>query len=401
MALTVLQVKNAKAASKDFKLSDSGGLHLLVKANGAKYWRLAYRYEYKQKTLALGVYPEVSLQDARVKAMHAKKILNSDIDPAERQRSTKAKSNDTFKSIATEWYTKKKPSWSLTHARDVERRFERNIYPKIGHLPIEAIKATQVLNALQVIESRNANDLSHRVLSQCSQVFRYAVAMGKIDSDPTRDLKGALSSHKLKHQNAVASNELAALMTDISRYHEIGDLQTQLAIEMLAHTFVRTGELIKAEWDEFDFEKELWRIPASRMKMKREHLVPLTSQVIRILRQLQHISNGSKFVFSSRNQIAHISNNTILFALYKLGYKGKMTGHGFRSVASTVLNESNFRSDIIERQLAHLDSNSVRSAYNRAEYLNERRAMMEWWSIHLDQFTNSAVHLNLAVLLVA
>lgn len=401
MALTVLQVKNAKAAKKDFKLSDGGGLHLLVKTNGAKYWRLAYRFEYKQKTLALGVYPEVSLQDARNQAIQAKKMLSTGTDPSEKRKSAKSTPDDTFKSNAIEWYSKQKPTWSDTHAKDVQRRFERNIYPILGHLSIKDIKATQVLRALQVIEDRNANDLSHRVLSQCSQVFRYAVAMGRLDSDPTRDLKGALTSHKLKHQNAVAPKELGQLMIDINQYHSKGDLQTQLAIEMLAHTFVRTGELIKAEWAEFDFDQELWRIPASRMKMKREHLVPLTPRVIQILRQLQQISTGVKFVFNGRDQQSHISNNTVLFGLYRLGYKGKMTGHGFRSVASTVLNENNFRADIIERQLAHLDSNSVRSAYNRAEYLDERKVMMNWWSNHLESLVNSTMEKTSSFLMVA
>lgn len=401
MALTVLQVKNIKPKSKDFKLSDAGGLYLLVKTNGAKYWRLAYRFKHKQKTLALGVYPEVSLQEAREKASEAKKLLKDGIDPSENKKASKSESDDSFQAVANEWFMKQKTIWVESHTKDVKRRLEKDVYPKIGHLPITQITSIQVLAVVRVIEKRQAIDLAHRVLSVCGQVFRYAVSSGKLASDPTRDLKGALTPHVQKHQNAIKSHELPKLMKDIDAYDNIGDLQTKLALEMLAHTFVRTGELIEATWNEFDFEKCMWKIPASRMKMKREHIVPLTPQVIAILERLKELSYNSDYVFAGRNPEKHISNNTMLSALYKLGYKGKMTGHGFRSVASSSLNENGFRADVVERQLAHLDGNSVRAAYNRAEYMKERVEMMTWWSNHLDSFVKPHVEQPEELLLAA
>ena len=401
MALTVLQVKNSTAKSKDFKLSDGSGLYLHVKTNGAKYWRLAYRFNQKQKTLALGVYPQVSLQEAREKASESKKLLKNGIDPSENKKKMKSSSDDSFQAIATEWFMKQKTTWVESHIKDVKRRLEKDIYPKIGQLPINQITSIQVLGAIRAIEKREATDLSHRVLGVCGQVFRYAVSSGKLISDPTRDLKGALTPHVQKHQNAIAPKELAKLMKDIDTYNSLGDLQTKLALEMLAHTFVRTGELIQAKWNEFDFEKCMWKIPANRMKMKREHIVPLTPQVIAILKFLKELSYNSEYVFAGRKPQKPISNNTLLYALYKLGYKGKMSGHGFRSVASTVLNENGFRADIIERQLAHLDGNSVRAAYNRAEYIKERIEMMMWWSKYLDSFVKPQTAQSEVLLLAA
>ena len=392
MALTALQVKNIKASNKDIKLSDSCGLFLLVKANGSKYWRLAYRFQCKQKTLVLGVYPEISLFDAREKASAAKEILASGADPSEHRKQVKLtdklESDNTFESVAKEWFAKQQKTWVDSHTVDVKRRLEANIYPKIGSLPINQITPLQALDMVRAIEKRKAFDLAHRVLGVCSQVFRYGVASGRCIADPTRDLKGALTPHVQKHQNAVKPEELPALIKDINGYSLLGDYKTQLALQLLSHTFVRTGELIKATWSEFDLDKCLWKIPASRMKMKREHLVPLTPQALSILKSLKEMSIDSEFVFAGRNPKKSISSNTMLFALYDLGYKGRMTGHGFRAVASTILNENGFRADIIERQLAHLDGNSVRAAYNRAEYLQERKEMMVWWSNYLDAINN-------------
>lgn len=389
MSLTILQVKNSKAVDKDIKLSDGGGLFILLKLNGSKYWRLAYRYQNKQKTLSFGVYPEVSLLEARQKTLEAKKQLKNGIDPSAQKKlfklTTELEFDNSFASVANEWFVKQQNSWVDSHKADVKRRLESNIFPKIGNLPINKIQPMQVLEIVRAIEKREAFDLSHRVLGVCGQVFRYAVASGRCLGDPTRDLKGVLTPHVKKNQNAVKPEEFPALMNAINKYSEIGDLQTQLALQLLALTFVRTSELIKANWNEFDFEKNLWKIPASRMKMKREHLVPLSNQSINILIKLKSFSKNSDYVFSGRNQNNPISTNTLLFALYKLGYKGKMTGHGFRAVASTILNENGFRADLIERQLAHLDGNSVRAAYNRAEYIVERTSMMTWWADFIEE----------------
>ena len=394
MALTILKIKSLKPEVKDRKYSDGEGLYLFVKSNGAKYWRLAYRFNKKQKTLALGVFPEVSLQEARERTADAKKLLNNKIDPAISKKSDKfldqLENANSFQTIAEEWFEKQSKKWVIAHTNDVRRRLSKNIYPHIGNYPISQISPNQVLNAVKIIEKRQAFDLAHRVLGVCGQVFRYAVASGKCNSDPTRDLKGALTPHILKHQNAIPPEELPTLMNDIKRYVDIGDLQTQLALEFLAHTFVRTGELIGSKWSEFNIDKSIWKIPANRMKMKKEHLVPLSPQVINLLSRLKEFSTDSEFVFAGRNRLKHISNNTLLTALYKLGYKYRMSGHGFRAVASTILNENGFRADIIEKQLAHLDSDSVRASYNRAEYMPERKEMMIWWSNFLMNLNNSS-----------
>lgn len=392
MSLTVLQVKNSKAVDKDIKLSDGRGLFILLKPNGSKYWRLAYRFQNKQKTLSLGVYPEVSLFDAREKTLDAKKQLKNGIDPSANKKlaklTTKLEFDNSFESVANEWFVKQQNSWVDSHKTDVKRRLESNIFPKIGNLPINQIQPIQVLGIVRAIEKREAFDLSHRVLGVCGQVFRYGVASGRCLGDPTRDLKGVLTPNVKRNQNAVKPNDFPALMNAINGYSKIGELQTQLGLQLLALTFVRTGELINATWSEFDLEKMLWKIPATRMKMKKEHLVPLVPQTIKILEKLKEFSINSEFVFAGRNPKDSISNNTLLFALYKLGYKGKMTGHGFRAVASTILNENGFRADIIERQLAHLDGNSVRAAYNRADYMIERKEMMEWWGSYIDNINN-------------
>ena len=388
MGLTVLEVKTAQSKSKTYKLSDSGGMFLMVEPKGGKYWRLSYRFMGKQKTLALGVYPQVTLIDARFARDIAKKQLSEGLDPCELRKSCKhsqnLQPNNTFESIANEWFIKQSHTWVESHCRDVKRRLEANIYPSLGSLSISKIEPIDVLKSVQKIENRGSYDLAHRVLGVCGQVFRYAVSCGICKSDPTRDLKGALTPHVKKNQNAVKPEELTDLMKSISNYEKIGDEQTKLALQLLALTFVRTSELIGAEWEEFDFENSIWRIPASRMKMKREHLVPLSYQALTIFKNLKTMSGRSKFVFVGRNSLKHISNNTLLYALYRLGYKYKMTGHGFRAIASTVLNENEFRSDVVERQLAHMETNEVRGAYNRAEYIKERTLMMSWWANYLD-----------------
>ena len=370
------------------KLSDGGGLYLWVYADGRKYWRLRYWLGGKEKSLSLGVYPDVSLKAARAKRADERKHLDNKLDPsAERKAATlreRAALENSFEAVAIEWSTKRANTWVPSHALDVKRRLEKNIYPLIGRRPIAAIDAPELLAAVRKIESRGAHDLSHRVLSVCGQVFRYGVATGRCNSDISKDLRGALTPHKKKKQPAVRPEELPALLRAISGYDAIGDKQTRMALKLLALTFVRTNELIGAAWPEFDIEGAMWTVPASRMKMKQEHLVPLSRQAIALLAQLKETCGGSRFVFPGRNRDKPVSNNTMLFALYRLGYKGKMTGHGFRAVASTILNETGYRSELIERQLAHGERDEVRAAYNRAEYLPERKKMMQQWSDYID-----------------
>ena len=384
------------------KLMDGGGLYLWVYADGRKYWRLRYWLGGKEKSLSLGVYPAVGLKAARIKREAERKHLDNKLDPSAERKAANLRSRsaleNSFEAVAVEWSTKRSNTWVASHALDVKRRLEKNIFPMLGHRPIADIEAPELLATVRKIEGRGAHDLSHRVLSVCGQVFRYGVATGRCKSDISKDLRGALTPHKPKKQAAVRLEEWPALLRAIAGYDEIGDKQTRLALQLLAATFVRTNELIGAEWAEFNLEGAKWTVPASRMKMKQEHLVPLSRQVIALLAALKETCGGSRFVFPGRNRDKPVSNNTMLFALYRLGYKGKMTGHGFRAVASTILNETGFRSDVIERQLAHSERDDVRAAYNRAEYLPERKKMMQQWSDTLDsvQLTGAVVPIRSA-----
>lgn len=350
---------------------------------GLRYWQAG-----KEKSLSIGVYPKVSLSDARKKREELRKQLDADLDPSAERKATnlrkKLSAENSFEAVALEWYNKQLHTWVPHHADDVKRRLESNIFPSLGKRPLDQIEAPELLQAIRKIEARGSYDLAHRVLQVCGQVFRYGIATGRCTRNLSNDLRGALTPHVKQHQAAVRPEELPDLLRAIAKYDEIGDKQTRLALQLLAQTFVRTNELIGAEWVEFDLDNALWIIPAGRMKMKTEHVVPLSSQALAMLIELKELSGGSRFVFPGRNRDKPISNNTMLFALYRLGYKGKMTGHGFRAVASTILNETGFNPDVIERQLAHCERNEIRGAYNRAEYLPERKRMMQHWADYLD-----------------
>ncbi|MEK6686111.1 MAG: integrase arm-type DNA-binding domain-containing protein [Pseudomonadota bacterium] len=394
--LTDLSCKNAVAeGSKIRKLHDGQGLYLWVYEDGRKYWRLRYKIHDKEKSLSLGVYPVVGLKQARQLAQAERVKLSNNIDPSTDRQINKQKAKqaaaDSFEAIAREWYTKQTHAWAATHSRDVSRRLEVNVFPYIGMYPISTIEAPQLLNMIRIIEHRGSYDLAHRILGVCGQVFRYSIATGRCKRDPAADLRGALTPHKKKNQAAVKPEELPELLRAITTYESKGGRQTQLALQLLALTFVRTNELIGALWEEFDLNNALWIVPATRMKMRNEHAVPLTRQTIDILTELKSIAGESRYLLPGRNPNKPISNNTLLFTLYRLGYKGKMTGHGFRAVASTALNESGlFSPDAIERQLAHGERNEVRGAYNRAEYLPERKRIMTWWSDHLEALEKGA-----------
>lgn len=394
MSLTDPQIRNTKPSEKPLRLFDGKGLYLEVSPAGGKWWRFKYRYGGKEKRLSLGVYPEVGLKDARTKCDEARRLLSGGTDPSEARRIRKLVNMDraanSFEAIAREWYQKQAHTWVPGHADDVLRRLESNLFPDIGFRPIAELEAPELLACLGKIEKRGAYDLAHRVLQVSGQVFRYGIACGYCKHDLSADLRGALTPHVKKHQAAVKPEELPGLLRAIAGYEKQGDKQTMLALQLLALTFVRTGELIGSVWNEFDLKAGLWVIPASRMKMKNEHVVPLSQQSLKILGELKDIGGGSRFVLPGRNRDKPISNNTLLFALYRLGYKGKMTGHGFRSVASTIFNEQGYNRDVIERQLAHCETNEVRGAYNRAEYLPARTAMMQEWADYLDKLKSGA-----------
>ncbi len=394
MSLTDPAIRNAKSGEKPIRIFDANGLYLEVSPSGGKWWRFKYRFGGKEKRLSLGVYPEVGLKDARAKRDTARKMLADGVDPGEARKAQRLAKLDraanSFESIAREWYQKQLHTWVSSHADDVLRRLESNLFPDLGRRPIAELEAPELLACISKIEKRGAYDLAHRVLQVSGQVFRFGIASGYCKRDLSADLRGALAPHKAKHQAAVRPEELPTLLRAIDDYEATGDLQTRLALQLLALTFVRTGELIGALWDEIDVAAGLWVIPAARMKMRTEHIVPLSTQSLGILEELKRLRGSSRFVFPGRNRDKPISNNTMLFALYRLGYKGKMTGHGFRSVASTILNEQGYNRDVIERQLAHCEANEVRGAYNRAEYLPARKTMMQQWADYLDKLKAGA-----------
>ncbi|MCC6198506.1 MAG: integrase arm-type DNA-binding domain-containing protein [Burkholderiales bacterium] len=395
MPLTDRAVRNAKPDKRAKRMWDGGGMYLEISPAGGKWWRLKYRIDGKEKRLSLGVFPDVSLAAARERREAARKLIAAGIDPSAQRKADKhealVRDAGSFEHIAREWHGKRSAIWKPEHAATVLRRLEVNLFPDLGALPVAEITAPQLLAAARKVEGRGAHHLAHRIVSIAGQVFRYAIATGRCERDASSDLRGALTPHKAVNQPAIKPHELPALLAAIDGYPSIGERQTALALRLLCLTFVRTSELIGAEWTEFrdlDGKAPTWEVPAKRMKMKQEHIVPLARQAVEILRELRTNGGDSRYVLPGVNPDKSISNNTLLFALYRLGYKGKMTGHGFRAVASSALNEVGFRADVIERQLAHKEPNKVRSAYDRAEHLPERRKMMQQWADMVDAYAH-------------
>jgi integrase len=394
MPLNVPQIKNAKPAVKPYKLADGGGLYLLINSNGSKYWRLKYRYGGKEKVLALGVYPDVSLALARDGRQEAKKHLRDFVDPSkvrkQRKQATISKTVNSFEAVAQEWWQKQVGRWSLDHGTKVWRSLESDVLPYLGHRPISEITTDEVLAAVRRVEKRQAFDLAGRILQRCSSVFRYAIQTKRTSNNPTADCAGALETRKRQHRLALKKSELPAFLKELKNYE--GHPVTRLALTLLTITFVRSGELRFATWDEFDLNNKMWRIPAERMKMGTEHLVPLCRQAIAVLADLKQYTGDDKYLFTGeRSKLNPISNNTMIYAMYRLGYKSRATPHGFRTSASSILNEEGFNRDAIERQLSHMERNQVRGAYTQhAEYLKERTTMMEWWGNYIEQLETSS-----------
>jgi integrase len=362
-------------------------MFLLVHPNGGKYWRLKFRFHGRERTLALGVYPDVGIGEARDRRAQARKLLAAGIDPADSKQVTKRldiqKEQDNFETIAREWYAKKSHEWTPGYAEKTLDRLERHVFPKLGSKPITAMSASEILSMSRVVEKRGALDTAHRVMQLCGQVFMYAIATGRAVRNPVPDLRGALKAPVTRHYASLKEADLPAFVKTLQAYD--GALQTKLALRLLLLTFVRTTELRAAEWSEINFDKAEWRIPAERMKMKELHIVPLSRQAVKVLRELHEISGHRQHVFPNQHKpLTFMSENTMLFAIYRMGYHSRTTGHGFRSTASTILNENGFMPDVIERQLAHGERNKVRAAYNHAQYLPERRKMMQWWADYLD-----------------
>ena len=388
MPLSDTAIRKAKPKAKPFKLADAGGLYLLVQPSGSKWWRYKYRFAGKEKLLALGSYPETSLMQAREQHLQARKLLAAGNDPGEAKRTAKQvvslKAENTFESIAREWHEQSRNQWSKIYADDVTKRLENHIFPRLGHRPLAEITTLDVLDVLRVIEASGALDMAQRLMQVCGQVFRYAITTGRAERNPVTDLRGALKTPVRKHHAYLKADELPEYLQKLDAYD--GGVETKLALKFLLLTFVRTVELRGAEWPEINFDKAEWRIPAARMKMKDLHIVPLSKQAMAVLAELKKHTGNRKHLFPNQhNPVKVMSENTILFALYRMGYHSRATGHGFRATASTILNEHGFHSDVIERQLAHVERTKVRAAYNHAEYLPERRKMMQWWADFLEE----------------
>jgi integrase len=397
MPLTKIECDRAACPSgkPSVRLADGKGMYLEVTAAGGKYWRMKYRHGGKEKRLALGVYPTVSLAQARKDCDQAREALQAGNDPGQLKRDSKLVKAmgdaSTFEKVARQWWAHWKGPKSARHADYVLRRLEADIFPALGARPITSITAPQLLAMAKAIEARGAVDIAKRSLQTCGQIMRYAVAHGLLERNPAADVKPADALKPFKKENyaRLDAREMPELLRKIEAYQ--GSPYTRFAMKLIALTFVRTGELIAAQWAEFDLEAAEWRIPAERMKMRTPHIVPLAPQAVEVLQALHTASGTRALLFpGERDHEKPMSNNTILAALKRMGYAGRMTGHGFRGVASTILHEQGYPHHVIELQLAHQERDAVSAAYNHATYLAERRAMMSQWANHLDKMRRGA-----------
>lgn len=393
MALTDIKCKNTKPTDKPQKLGDSGGLYLYVMPNGAKYWRMKYRIHGKEKLLALGVYPETTLSEARDKRDTARKLVAQGTDPSAQKKEEKhlaaLNAENTFEPLAREWHSKNKAKWKEKHGQDILTRLEKDIFPEIGKLPVRNITAPRLLAAIRKMEERGAHELARRARGTCEQIFAYGIGTGKADRNIALDLRGTLEAFKRGHYAAFDADELPEFLAKLEKNEARLYPQTIRATKLLMLTFVRTSELINATWDEFDFEKKVWNIPAERMKKGRPHLVPLSRQAIALFDEQKEDTNifQTPYVFPSQIEPRKpMSNGTVLGGIKRLGYKGEMTGHGFRSLAlSTIKERLGYRHEIPDLQLAHSKGNKIDAAYDRTKFIEERTKMMQDWADYIDK----------------
>jgi len=403
MPLTDAQIRNAKAGDKPIKLTDGGGLYLEVRPTGAKLWRYRYRIAGKENVFAIGVYfkdrnrvGHVSLESARMERDSARALVKQGIHPAHHRQAerlvTHVANANTFESVAREWIAKKKPGWTSYYLRQVERTLEADVFPYIGKLPIGSVKAAHLLELLRRVEGRGAETVALLVRQWTSAIFRYAVSTLRADGDPAAALKGAIHRPKVEHRKPLSRDQISDFLKALDSYG--GYRTTVIALRLMLLTFVRTAELRGAAWAEVDLLRAEWRIPAGRMKMREAHLVPLSDQVLALLEELHTHTGGRQWLFPNyRNPKTHMSATTLNRALERMGFTGKdgigFSAHGFRATASTILNEQGFRSDVIERQLAHAERNKTRASYNQAEYLDERRLMLQHWADFVDDISRA------------
>lgn len=391
-----IQARKAKAQDKPYKLTDEKGLYLYITPQGGKLWRFDYRHEGKRKTLSFGVYPDVSLSDARDKRDDARKLIAAGGDPSAQRKALKAanaeRAANSFEVIAREWHQTHMADKTEDHAKRTLTRLEKDVFPWMGARPLADIEALEILAVLRRVEQRGANELAHNVKRTIGQVFRFAIATGRASRNPVPDLQGALKPVVVEHYAAITDPaKIGELLRAVDGY--TGELATRCAFRLSFLVMLRPGEVRKAEWQEISLERKEWRIPAHKMKMRDEHIIPLSQQAIEIFEEIRPLTGHGRYVFPSvRTHERPMSENTITGALRRLGYTGdEMTAHGFRAMASTRLNESHlFHADAIERQLAHGERDSVRAAYHRAQYLPERVKMMQWWADYLDGLKNGA-----------
>jgi len=391
--LTDTSIKALKPKLHQYKLSDSNGLYLLIKPSGQKFFRFDFKFDGKRQTLSIGIYPQISLKAARQKVVEAKASIKDGITPMVKNKTNQAV--NTFGVIATEWINKQKTVWKDTHTATVQQRIKDYILPALGDKEIATITTPEILSALRDIENRGIFETAHRVKQVVGQIFRYAIITGRADRDPSSDLRGALTPVKAKNFATITEpKEIGGLLRAIDGYS--GSYIVKCALQFAPLVFVRPRELRHAEWKEFDFKNALWKIPAEKMKMGRVHIVPLATQAMANLEALKMATGSDRYLFPSiRTTSRPMSENTINAALRRMGFeKTEMTGHGFRAMASTLLYENGFESQIIEMQLAHAETNSVRAAYNHAQFLEKRKNMIQWWADYIDSLKVSLLDIH-------
>jgi integrase len=399
MPLTDTALRKIKPSGKTFRLFDGSGLYMEVSPSGGRWWRLKYRFDSKEKRLSLGIYPDVCLKDARNKRDDARKLLASGIDPSDNRKATRAASADraanSFEVLSREWFDKYSPGWAPNHAKRVLRLFERDIFPWLGAKPVATVTSPELLAVLRRIEGREAVDTAHRARGNCGQVFRYAIATGRAERDPSADLRGALAPAAGKHFAAVTEPARVGELLRVLAGYE-GTPAVVAALRLAPLVFVRPGELRTAEWSSIDVNKAEWRFTSS--KTGTPHVVPLAWQAIAILRSLQPITGSGRFVFpSARSSTRPMSDNAVLAALRRMGIdKNEMSAHGFRAMARTILDEVlHYRPDVIEHQLGHAVRDANGRAYNRTAFLRERHEMMQAWANFLDEMKTDVTPLSL------
>jgi len=383
MPLNDMQIRRAKPEAKAYTLGDGLGLSLLIEPNGSKSWRFRYRYAGKPKMISLGVYPTITLADARSRRDEARKLVAEGKNPSEVRKEQKialqTESESAFEKIATEWHQMKSAKWSEGYAADIMEAFQNDIFPYVGLRPVSEIKPLELLNVLRKIEKRGALEKMRKVRQRCSEVFRYAIATGRAEFNPAADLSSALEVHQSNHFPFLKADEIPDFLRALDGY--TGSRLVLIATKLLMITGVRTIELRAALWSEFDMDNAIWEIPAERMKMRRPHLVPLSTQALDLLNELKIMTGNYLYVFPGRNDPNKpMSEASINQVIKRIGFNGKVTGHGFRHSLSTILHEQGFDSAWIEMQLAHVDKNNIRGTYNHANYISNRKRMMQWYS---------------------